>query len=98
MVDRYNESDIQTSLADLNTVSQSPWQIKNDKLYKAFVFKNFTTAFAFMNSVAIYAEQQNHHPEWFNVYNKVNIALTTHEAGGISQKDFDLARLIETIS
>lgn len=97
MVNKLNVSDIQASLAKLNNTFQSVWQIRNGKLYKEFVFKDFATAFDFMGSVAIYAEKQNHHPEWFNVYNKVRIELTTHEAGGISQKDFDLAHKIEGI-
>jgi len=97
MADKLDKLNIQASLADLNSISQAPWEIRCDKLYKEFSFKDFATAFGFMSSVAIYAEKQNHHPEWFNVYNKVRIELTTHEAGGISQRDFALARLIEKI-
>jgi 4a-hydroxytetrahydrobiopterin dehydratase len=58
---------------------------------KDFVFENFNAAFAFMTRVAMVAEQMNHHPEWFNVYNRVKITLTTHDTGGISAKDFALA-------
>lgn len=58
---------------------------------REFVFANFTQAFAFMTEVALVAEKYNHHPEWFNVYNKVIMTLTTHDAGGLTQRDFDLA-------
>jgi 4a-hydroxytetrahydrobiopterin dehydratase len=61
------------------------------------VFKNFVEAMGFMVKIGIHAEKQNHHPELFNVYNKVNIRLTTHDANGITKKDFDLARSIESV-
>jgi|TARA_B110000014_G_scaffold199628_1_gene148985 4a-hydroxytetrahydrobiopterin dehydratase len=73
------------------------WIIEDDKLFREFKFSRFVEAFGFMSSVAIVAEKQNHHPEWFNVYNKVRIHLTTHEAGGITEKDFTLARSIDGI-
>jgi 4a-hydroxytetrahydrobiopterin dehydratase len=59
---------------------------------REFSFADFTQAFAFMTQVALVAEKNNHHPEWFNVYNRVDITLTTHDAGGLSQRDIDLAR------
>lgn len=65
---------------------------------KSFRFKDFSQAFAFMTRVAEAAEQANHHPDWSNSYNKVTIALSTHDAGGVTQKDIDLARAIETIA
>ncbi len=74
------------------------WSLDDEKLYKQFEFKNFIGAFAFMTKVAITAEKMNHHPEWFNVYNKVQIHLTTHEAGGISENDVNLARKIDTLA
>jgi 4a-hydroxytetrahydrobiopterin dehydratase len=64
-------------------------------IHKSFAFKNFNQAFAFMTCVALAAEQMNHHPEWSNVYNKVEITLTTHDAGGITEKDFTLAGFID---
>jgi 4a-hydroxytetrahydrobiopterin dehydratase len=70
------------------------WELKNEKLHRELKFKNFVQAFGFMTQVAILAEQMDHHPEWFNVYSRVIIDLTTHEASGISQRDFDLAQKI----
>ena len=98
MGDRYNSSEVSDALDKLNSQLSSPWQLINNKLNKEFIFKDFVSAFGFMTSVAILAEKANHHPEWFNVYNRVNIELTTHEAGGITQKDFDLAHTIEKLS
>ncbi len=63
-----------------------------DALTRTFRFKTFNAAFGFMSRVALAAERMNHHPEWCNVYNTVRVILTTHDAGGITQKDIDLAR------
>ena len=68
------------------------WSLSNDKLHREFKFANFVEAFGFMTSVAIEAEKMNHHPEWSNVYNKVVVDLTTHDADGITELDFELAR------
>jgi len=74
------------------------WTIKNGKLYKEFEFKNFIQAFAFMTQVAFIAEKMNHHPEWSNVYNKVEISLCTHDANGqVTEKDHLLAGKIDGI-
>ena len=73
------------------------WTINNNGIEKEFKFANFIEAFGFMSQVALLAEKQNHHPEWFNVYNKVQIRLSTHDVGGISQKDFDLAESIDAL-
>ena len=59
---------------------------------RAFIFTDFTQAFAFMTQLALMAEKSNHHPEWCNVYNRVDITLTTHDVGGLSQRDIDFAR------
>ena len=74
------------------------WSLEDGKLFREFNFPSFVEAFGFMASVAIIAEKQNHHPEWFNVYNKVRIHLTTHDAGGISENDFALASSINGIT
>ncbi|MFY0627801.1 MAG: 4a-hydroxytetrahydrobiopterin dehydratase [Reichenbachiella sp.] len=74
------------------------WTEENNKLVKEFTFKNFTEAFGFMAKVAIEAEKMNHHPFWTNVYNKVNIELSTHDAGDIvTEKDRKLAAIIDTL-
>ncbi len=74
------------------------WSIKNGKLHKDYVFESFAHAFSFMTGVALAAEAMNHHPEWFNVYNRVAIDLTTHDAGGISAKDFELAAKADALA
>lgn len=84
-----------TCLAALNEHCQKHWEIKNNMLFKSFAFKDFKSAFGFMTSVALDAEKANHHPDWFNSYNKVDINLTTHEVGGITQRDFKLATEID---
>lgn len=73
------------------------WSLHEDKLHRSLRFDDFSEAFAFMTRVAMAAEQLNHHPEWQNVWNRVDIALTTHDAGGISELDFELVRRIEAI-
>jgi len=74
------------------------WEEKNGKLHKMFVFKDFVEAFSFLTKVAFLAEKQNHHPEIFNVYNRVELYLCTHDAGNkITEKDRNLARSIDLI-
>ena len=68
-----------------------------DAITRRFKFDDFAQAFGFMASVAIIAEKMDHHPEWSNVYNRVEITLTTHDAGGLSQRDIDLAKGIEAL-
>lgn len=88
----------QRQLGKLNkSLDGTSWVIENDKLHKEFLFSNFIQAFGFMAQAAIIAESMNHHPEWFNVYKKVVVDLTTHEAGGISELDFELAGKMENI-
>ena len=67
-------------------------------LTREFVFEDFAQAFGFMAQVAVHAEKRNHHPEWFNVYNRVAVTLTTHDVGGISSKDMDMALLMDRIA
>jgi 4a-hydroxytetrahydrobiopterin dehydratase len=64
---------------------------KRDAITREFLFSDFVTAFAFMTRIALVAEKQDHHPEWFNVYNRVTITLTTHDAGGLTENDIALA-------
>ena len=73
----------------------SNWTLDKDHIKKTFKFKNFGDAFAFMTRMAIEIERMNHHPEWFNVYNKINVELTTHDVGGISNFDFKLAKIMD---
>lgn len=86
-------------LKKLNTGKSTPWIVQEDKLCKTFIFQDFTAAFAFMTHVALIAEKMDHHPDWMNVYNRVDIRLNTHDAGDkITNKDFELAKKIEDIS
>ena len=73
------------------------WSLRDEKLFRSCRFGDFSEAFAFMTRVALEAERMNHHPEWSNVWNRVDIALTTHDAGGISHLDFDLAARIDAL-
>ncbi|MGI0004479.1 MAG: 4a-hydroxytetrahydrobiopterin dehydratase [Candidatus Nitrosotenuis sp.] len=73
------------------------WSLQNGKLHKEFVFKDFVQAFGFMTKAALYAEKMDHHPEWFNVYNKLRVDLMTHDAGGITTNDVTLAKALESI-
>ena len=76
----------------------SNWTVQNDKLHKQYHFDSFIEAFGFMASVALVAESMNHYPEWTNVYNRVTIDLTTHDSGGISALDFELAKRADEIA
>lgn len=78
--------------------ANTTWKINKDKLNKTFVFKNFIQAFGFMTQVALIAERDDHHPEWFNVYKTVIIDLTTHEVDGISERDFTLAIAMDKVA
>jgi 4a-hydroxytetrahydrobiopterin dehydratase len=74
------------------------WKIDSGKLHRDFKFANFVEAFGFMTRVAIVAEKMDHHPEWSNVYNRVSVDLTTHDAGGITQLDFALAEEMQSLA
>ena len=97
MIKSLTTTEIETALTTLNQKCAAAWTIEEGKLYRAFKFPNFIAAFGFMTQVAMLAEKADHHPEWFNVYNKVNISLTTHDAGGISTRDFALAEQISAL-
>ncbi len=97
MIDKLSQDLINTALQALNQEADQSWSIKEGKLFRAFKFADFVAAFGFMTQVAMLAERANHHPEWSNVYNRVVISLTTHDAGGISQRDFALAQEISRL-
>ena len=67
-------------------------------LARRFVFKDFNNAFGFMTQAALLAEKMNHHPEWANIYNRVDVVLTTHDAHGVTEKDFQMARAMDEIA
>jgi len=92
--DKLSDAERQAGIASL-----SDWSAVEDRdaLFKSFTFANFGDAFAFMTRVAIEAEKADHHPEWFNVYNRVDITLCSHDVGGLSQRDLKLARFIDSI-
>jgi|SRR4051794_25894411 4a-hydroxytetrahydrobiopterin dehydratase len=89
---KLNEQELSTSLKQL-----SGWELRNNKLHREFKFADFAHAFGFMSTAAVLIEKMNHHPEWFNVYNRVSVDLTTHDANGITQRDVELARLLDSI-
>jgi len=91
-------------LLDLAAVTEqlaqrSGWQISLDHkaIEKSFVFDTFPDAFSFMTQVAFWAECNDHHPDWRNVYNRVDVSLTTHDSGGLTQNDFDLAQKMDAV-
>jgi 4a-hydroxytetrahydrobiopterin dehydratase len=93
MTTKLSESEIQSALRQ-----RGGWTVVNGKLHREFKFADFVHAFGFMASAALVAEAMGHHPEWFNVYNRVTIDLTTHDAGGISAKDFELAAKLDALA
>ena len=97
-VTKLDDEQVSIRLAELNEGLEETqqWALANEKLNKTFLFKDFIHAFGWMSKLAIYAEKVNHHPEWFNVYNKVTVQLTTHDVNGISTLDFDMAKMMET--
>ena len=74
------------------------WDISNGKLHKEYLFETFNAAFGFMTRAAMEIEKADHHPEWFNVYNRLVIDLTTHDAGGITANDLELARTLDKLA
>lgn len=83
------------SAAELNTLQQRGWAHTPERggvIRKTFLFKDFVQAFGFMTQLALYAEKNNHHPEWFNVYNRVELGLTTHDVGSVSTLDVAFAQ------
>jgi len=74
------------------------WSVKDEKLHKDFEFGDFNEAFGFMTRAAMEIEKMNHHPEWFNVYNKLSVDLMTHDAGGITENDINLAKILNSLA
>ncbi len=89
---KLSDGEVQEQLSALPS-----WSLRSGKLYRELSFPDFVEAFGFMSSVALVAERMDHHPEWSNVYGRVVIELTTHDVGGISERDFELARKIEAL-
>ena len=93
MTAKLSDAEIAAGLASLGG-----WRRDGDKLLREYRFADFVTAFGFMAAAALVAERMNHHPEWFNVYGTVRVHLATHDAGGITHKDFELARALDAIA
>ena len=74
------------------------WSVVNEKLHKEFQFDSFNQAFGFMTRAAMEIEKMNHHPEWFNVYNRITVDLTTHDVGGITKNDVNMARILNSLA
>jgi 4a-hydroxytetrahydrobiopterin dehydratase len=93
-----NTQEAQQALEVLQQQAHGPWQLQDDSLHTQWKFKDFVQAMAFMNAVAEVAERMNHHPEWSNVYNRVSVRLTTHDAGGLTHLDFALALAMDSLA
>ena len=95
MIAKLSDSGRASALASLDG-----WKEIKDgaALFKAFAFEDFSEAFSFMTRVALLAEQMDHHPEWFNVYNRVEVTLNTHDVSGVSERDIKMAQFMDRIS
>jgi 4a-hydroxytetrahydrobiopterin dehydratase len=93
VVAKLTDAEISAALAQL-----PGWTVENGKLHRTYKFPDFAHAMGFMATAAPLIERRNHHPEWANVYNRVTVHLVTHDSGGITQKDADLAALLEGIA
>jgi 4a-hydroxytetrahydrobiopterin dehydratase len=104
MARRLTPEEIDSALAFLNGEGASAgargaaWEQQADRIRRTFRFPDFVTAFGFMAEVALIAERMNHHPEWFNVYGTVRVELSTHDAGGLTELDFELARAMSEVA
>ena len=81
----------------LATLPDWTYEPERDAIARSFTFRDFSEAFGFMTRVALFAEKADHHPEWSNVWNRVDILLTTHDAGGLSQRDIAMAQAIDAL-
>ena len=95
MADKLSGAERDKALGEL-----SGWSLVEgrDAISKTFTFKNFNEAFGWMSRAALYAEKMDHHPEWFNVWNRVDVTLSTHDAGGLTEKDVKLAKKMDGIA
>ena len=95
MPSKLEGSDRENKLAYLK---ENGWNVVDgrDAIFKRYLFKNFNEAFGFMTRTALKAETMDHHPEWFNVYNKVEVTLSTHDAGGLTDNDVNLAKFMDS--
>ena len=96
---KLTDQEIVDGLAEINSEldHEKRWRLSDNKLVKTFEFKNFVQAFGWMTQVAMHAEKLIHHPEWYNVWNKVEVALVTHDVGGISDLDFKMIKRMENL-
>ncbi len=92
-MEKWGEIKIEEGLKTLST-----WERSGDRIRKEFRFRDFIEAFSFMSGAALHSEKMNHHPEWSNVYRTVTVELTTHEAGGLTEKDFQLASILDSLA
>lgn len=90
--ERLDDAAVRTKLEQLEG-----WILDDGRLHRRFEFDDFVHAFGFMTSVALVAERMNHHPDWMNVYNRVEVHLSSHDVGGLSDRDFELARRISAL-
>jgi 4a-hydroxytetrahydrobiopterin dehydratase len=93
MPSKLSQSQVDAAIKDL-----PGWTVRDGKLHREFKFKDFSAAFSFMTRVALAAEKMDHHPDWSNSWNKVNVDLVTHSAGGITQNDTDLAKKMNELA
>lgn len=90
---KLTDKELDEALSDLGG-----WSVEDGKLHKEYEFEDFVTAFGFMASAALCAERKNHHPEWLNVYNRVRVDLSTHDVGGITGWDVELAKEMDAVA
>ena len=90
---KLSDEQIQTALQDLEG-----WAVVDGKLHKEFQFSDFNEAFGFMARASMHIEKMNHHPEWFNVYNNVDVTLSTHDSGGVTQLDINMAKQMNLLA
>lgn len=91
-IEKFSAQQVEQELRSLED-----WRLQDGKLYRCFKFGSFVEAFGFMTRAALLAEKMGHHPEWLNVYSRVDVYLTTHDAGGISERDFLLASALDAL-